>query len=83
MCDVFVSYACCARQIPVATDSERGRQLVTSLVRDLGFSPVDMGPLRMARDIERMPMEFFTEWRGAVTVVGVMFVVGYAYTIFK
>ncbi|KAF0308488.1 Metalloreductase STEAP3 [Amphibalanus amphitrite] len=72
-----------SKELPVATDSDRGRQMVTALIRDLGFSPVDMGPLRMARDIERMPLEFFTDWRGAATVVGTIFIVFYIFNVFK
>ncbi|XP_037090355.1 metalloreductase STEAP3-like [Pollicipes pollicipes] len=66
-----------SKEIPVATDSERARHQVVQLVRDMGFTPVDMGPLRMSRDIEKMPLEFFRDWRGAFAVVGVLFLIGY------
>ena len=82
LCDV-IDVSLTMLQVPVATDSDVGRQLVMQVVRDLGFTPVDMGPLRMARDIERMPSEFFTEWRGACMVVGILFTVSYIIAIFK
>ena len=70
-------------QVPIAADSDRGRAKVTQLVRDLGFTPVDLGPLRQSRYIEAVPMEFFNSWRGAFVVVSVMFLVGYVLNFIK
>lgn len=36
----------------VASDSERGKQVVKELVQSMGFKPVDAGPLRNARYLE-------------------------------
>ncbi len=41
-------------QAPVATDDPEARRQVTSLVEAMGFSPLDVGELRMARYLEGM-----------------------------
>jgi predicted dinucleotide-binding enzyme len=33
-------------------DDRRGKELVADLIRDVGFDPVDAGPLRIARYTE-------------------------------
>jgi predicted dinucleotide-binding enzyme len=40
--------------IPIASDHRDAKERVAQLVADLGFDPVDFGPLRMARLIEAM-----------------------------
>lgn len=42
------------QQVPVfyATDSERGRVTVQTLIKSIGFKPVDAGPLKNARYLE-------------------------------
>jgi len=36
----------------VATDSDLARQIILALAAELGFAPIDAGPLRMARELE-------------------------------
>ncbi|XP_043214206.1 metalloreductase STEAP3-like [Amphibalanus amphitrite] len=72
-----------SKEVPIATDSDIGRAKVTQLVRDMGFTPVDLGPLRQSRYIEAVPMEFFNSWRGAFIVVSVLFLVGYVLNFIK
>ena len=38
----------------IAGDDERGKQIVMELSRDIGFEPVDVGPLKSARYLEPM-----------------------------
>lgn len=40
--------------IPVASDDRAAKERVAQLVHEMGFDPVDFGPLRMARSIEAM-----------------------------
>lgn len=39
--------------VPIAGDDARDRELVASLVRDVGFEPVIVGPLARAKDFDR------------------------------
>ncbi len=43
-----------ASSVLVAGDDEDAKQVVSGLARDMGFHPVDVGPLRRARDLERL-----------------------------
>jgi len=72
-----------SREIPIAADSDAARQQAMQLVRDMGFLPVDMGPLRTSREIEQMPLQFFRNWRGAFIVVAVLFLIGYVVNFIK
>jgi hypothetical protein len=38
----------------VASDDEKAKQIVMQLGRDIGFDPVDAGPLKAARHLESM-----------------------------
>lgn len=42
--------------MPIASDDKDAKQTVMSLAADLGFEPVDVGPLAMSRHLEPMAM---------------------------
>ncbi len=54
--------------IPIASDHRNAKEVTARIAAELGFDPVDAGPLRMARNIEAM-MELYmvplTQGRGA------------------
>jgi NADPH-dependent F420 reductase len=43
-----------ASSVLIAGDDARAKRVVTDLARAMGFHPVDVGPLRAARDLERL-----------------------------
>jgi predicted dinucleotide-binding enzyme len=43
-----------ASSVLVAADDASAKDVAFTLARDMGFHPVDAGPLRAARDIERL-----------------------------
>lgn len=43
-----------ASSVLIACDDDAGKGVVSGLARDMGFDPVDVGPLRAARDLERL-----------------------------
>lgn len=72
-----------SKEVPLASDSSESRDQVSQLVRELGLTPVDMGPLRWSRDIEKMPLEFFSQWQAAFTVSAAIFAAGYVINLIK
>jgi hypothetical protein len=43
-----------AASVLIAGDDARAKRAVSTLARDMGFHPVDVGPLRSARDLEKL-----------------------------
>jgi hypothetical protein len=43
-----------AASVFLAADDERAKETVSSLARDMGYDPIDCGPLTAARDLERL-----------------------------
>ncbi len=70
------------RDILVAGDVPAAKNAVMQLGRDLGFTAVDYGGLKMARELERIPILLFNGWGLATKVVLCMypmwFALGYA-----
>jgi predicted dinucleotide-binding enzyme len=50
------SYPGAKIMMPVASDDAEGKKIVMSLASDLGFEPVDAGPLAMSRHLEPLAM---------------------------
>ncbi|XP_063862013.1 metalloreductase STEAP4-like [Scylla paramamosain] len=72
-----------AKQVPVASDSPEARRRVLELVKQMGYSPIDKGPLKFARDIEAIPLQLMPSWRKPLMVVGSLFVFHYLLLLFK
>ncbi len=54
---VFATGPAC---MPVCGDDAEARQVAAGLAGDIGFSPIDCGPLRHARYLEPMAMVWIT-----------------------
>jgi len=52
-----------SKQVYVAGDNAEARDVVSSIVRNAGFIPVDTGGLVSAREIEDIPVSVFQHWR--------------------
>ncbi|ROT76906.1 putative metalloreductase STEAP3 isoform X6, partial [Penaeus vannamei] len=50
-----------SKEVPICSNSSRGRERVSALVKVLGFTPIDRGVLENARDVENIPFRFFPE----------------------
>uniref|UniRef100_A0A8C4N5N6 STEAP family member 2, metalloreductase n=1 Tax=Eptatretus burgeri TaxID=7764 RepID=A0A8C4N5N6_EPTBU len=52
-----------SRHVHVCSDCMEAKAEVMQLARTLGFTPVDMGSLLSAHELEEMPLRLFPEWR--------------------
>merc|ERR1711879_304345 len=52
-----------SKQVYVAGDDGQARDVVSEIIRTAGFTPVDMGHLASAREIEDIPVSVFQHWR--------------------
>jgi predicted dinucleotide-binding enzyme len=43
-----------AASVLLAGDDPQAKQIVFALARDMGFHPVDVGPLKATRELERL-----------------------------
>ncbi|XP_026537164.1 metalloreductase STEAP2 [Notechis scutatus] len=57
-----------SRQVYICSNSIQARHQVIELARQLSFIPIDLGTLSSAREIENLPLQLFTLWKGPVIV---------------
>ncbi|XP_037706466.1 metalloreductase STEAP3 isoform X2 [Choloepus didactylus] len=67
------------RQVPICSDQQEAKHKVSELARAMGFTPVDMGSLASAREVEAMPLRLFPGWKVPVLLALGLFVCFYAY----
>lgn len=53
-----------AASVFLAGDDDEAKEIVVTLARDMGFDPVDCGPLTGARDLEKLLSTFGTIGHG-------------------
>jgi len=66
-----------ANHCVVAGDDAGAKLIVREFVRSLGFTPVDLGSLRAAREIEDLPVSRFREWKAPLWISLIIFVLIY------
>ncbi|MGH0150719.1 UNVERIFIED_CONTAM: hypothetical protein FKN15_032568 [Acipenser sinensis] len=57
-----------SRQVYICSNLVEARHQVLEVARQLNFIPVDLGTLSSAREIENIPLQLFTLWKGPVLV---------------
>ncbi|XP_070585829.1 metalloreductase STEAP2 [Erythrolamprus reginae] len=57
-----------SRQVYICSNSIEARHQVIEVARQLSFIPIDLGPLSSAREVENLPLQLFTLWKGPVIV---------------
>ncbi|XP_076060592.1 metalloreductase STEAP3-like isoform X2 [Oratosquilla oratoria] len=57
-----------SKEVFLASDFPEAKSLVSQMVRDMGFTPVDWGALKAARDIEEVPLRLMPSWKKPVKV---------------
>jgi len=62
-----------SKEVFYAGDVHSAKEEVSALIRSLGFSPVDKGSLRNAREIEDIPVQRFPLWKMPLIVSSSLF----------
>ncbi|XP_028447143.1 metalloreductase STEAP3 [Perca flavescens] len=71
------------RQVPICSDEADSKAAVLQLARRLGFSPVDVGGLCAARDVEEAPLVLFPSWGRPVLLTFLLFLFFYGYNFLR
>ncbi|KAK3865212.1 hypothetical protein Pcinc_029172 [Petrolisthes cinctipes] len=72
-----------AKQVPVASDWAGARRRVLEMVKRMGYSGVDRGQLKAAKEIEAIPLQLMPSWRVPLIVVGGFWFFHYLLLLFK
>ena len=64
-----------SKEVFYAGDVHSAKEGVTALIRSLGFTPVDRGALRNAREIEDIPVQRFPLWKAPMIISLILFAV--------
>ena len=70
-----------SKEVLYAGDVHSAKEETNQLIRFLGFTPVDRGALRNAREIEDIPVQRFPLWKWplivSLIVFGIFFILGF------
>ncbi|KAF0873972.1 metalloreductase STEAP3 isoform X1 [Hyaena hyaena] len=67
------------RQVPICSDQPEAKRTVSELVQAMGFTPVDMGALVSAREVEAMPLRLLPGWKVPTLLALGLFIFFYIY----
>lgn len=67
------------RQVPICSDQPEAKRTVSELVHAMGFTPMDMGSLASAREVEAMPLRLLPGWKVPTILALGLFIFFYVY----
>ncbi|KAF6362259.1 STEAP3 metalloreductase [Rhinolophus ferrumequinum] len=67
------------RQVPICSDQPEAKRTVSDLAHAMGFTPVDMGSLASAREVEAMPLRLLPGWKVPTILALGLFIFFYVY----
>lgn len=67
------------RQVPICSDQPEAKRMVSDLAHAMGFTPVDMGSLASAREVEAMPLRLLPGWKVPTILALGLFIFFYVY----
>ncbi|XP_074157939.1 metalloreductase STEAP3 isoform X1 [Sminthopsis crassicaudata] len=71
------------KQVLISGDQQEAKYKVSEIARAMGFSPVDMGSLVYAKEIEAIPLRLLPEWKiPAILALG-LFICFYTYNFIR
>ncbi|CAF4492712.1 unnamed protein product, partial [Didymodactylos carnosus] len=71
-----------SRRVFIAGDNQFARETVSSIARDMGFEPVNIGALRAARKIELYVLSLFPQWKMPLIIAFTVFTLWLLYIIY-
>ncbi|XP_062968115.1 metalloreductase STEAP3 isoform X1 [Cynocephalus volans] len=71
------------RQVPICSDQPEAKRAVSEMVHAMGFTPVDMGTLASAREVEAMPLRLLPGWKVPTLLALGLFICFYAYNFIR
>ncbi|XP_059963074.1 metalloreductase STEAP3 isoform X2 [Mesoplodon densirostris] len=71
------------RQVPICSDQPEAKRAVLELAQAMGFTPVDMGSLASAREVEAMPLRLLPGWKVPALLALGLFVFFYTYNFIR
>lgn len=70
-------------QVFICSDHQEAKHVVSEIAHKLGFTPVDMGSLYSAREIENLPLRLLPAWRIPVFLALGLFFCFYTYNFIR
>ena len=67
-----------SKEVFYAGDVHSAKEEVSGLIRTLGFTPIDRGALRNARQIEDIPVQRFPAWKTPLIISTILFFILFA-----
>ncbi|KAM5265422.1 metalloreductase STEAP3 isoform 2-T3 [Hipposideros larvatus] len=67
------------RQVPICSDNPEAKRTVSELAHAMGFTPMDMGSLASAREVEAMPLRLLPGWKVPTILALGLFIFFYGY----
>ncbi|XP_007425602.1 metalloreductase STEAP3 isoform X2 [Python bivittatus] len=71
------------KQVFICCDNQEAKQAVAEIAHALGFTPVDMGALFSAREIENIPLRLLPAWKIPVFLALGLFLCFYTYNFIR
>lgn len=67
------------RQVLICSDHLEAKRTISEMARAMGFTPLDMGSLASAREVEAIPLRLLPSWKVPTLLALGLFVCFYAY----
>lgn len=67
----------------ICSDQLEAKHTISEMARAMGFTPLDMGSLASAREIESIPLRLFPSWKVPILLALGLFVCFYAYNFIR
>uniref|UniRef100_A0A8C6WAL1 STEAP family member 3 n=2 Tax=Nannospalax galili TaxID=1026970 RepID=A0A8C6WAL1_NANGA len=71
------------RQVPICSDQPEAKRTISEMAHAMGFMPLDMGSLALAREVEAMPLRLLPSWKVPTLLALGLFVCFYTYNFIR